>query len=150
MTVPGLTIKGQKVDSDPTLRSPFTSARIFLQLISIWNYPVHKSQEPHTPGLLLPSEMNYVLSMQCMPPWVNLLSRYFYSLLNSYLSEARDPQIAIHPMDSGVSEDVIFPPPASSLPSYNFNLKAPSPFPLSYQYFTNLLFFAKISYKFKL
>ena len=92
--------------------------------------------------MLLPSEVNYILSMECMPPWVNLLSLYFCSLLNSYLCEARDPQIAIHPRVSGVSEDVIFPSPALSLPSYNFNLKAQSHFPLSYQYFTNLLFFA--------
>lgn len=51
MTVLRMTIKGQKVSSGQFLKipSPFPLiVRTFLLLISVWNHPAHKKQQPYT------------------------------------------------------------------------------------------------------
>ena len=42
---------------------------------------------------LLPSEMVHTVSIECVSPWINLLSLYYGSLLNSSLREAKNPRL---------------------------------------------------------
>ena len=45
------------------------------------------------PWCLLPSEMAHILSMECVAPWINLLSLYYGSLLKAFLCGASNPHL---------------------------------------------------------
>ena len=48
-------------------------------------------------GGLSPSEMAHTLSVECVSPWINLLSLYYGLLLNSFLCEAKNSHLAAVP-----------------------------------------------------
>ena len=120
MTVPGLITKGQKAGGAPTPgNTPLLQDRIFLPLISLWNYPAHKNEPPShhhlTFGIWLHCLRNVYLS-QCHPHFPNRgpqpmvlafrdgphsvygvcpslnkpASLYYGLLLNSFLHEVKD------------------------------------------------------------
>ena len=64
-----------------------------------------KTDNP-VPWGLSPSEMAHTLSVEYLSPWINLLSLYYGSLLNSFLCEAKNPYLAAHPRDSPETWDV--------------------------------------------
>ena len=52
-------------------------------------------------GLLSPSEMDRILSMECVSlNKLLILSLYYGSLLNYFLHKAEDPPLSVHPKDS--------------------------------------------------
>ena len=50
-----------------------------------------------SPVPLLPSKVGHTLSVECISPWINLLSLYHGSLLNSFLRRAKNPRLAAVP-----------------------------------------------------
>ena len=99
MTVPRPTMQGQRVGGDPVPGNLCPSppvVGIILPLISLWNYLPIKTNCPTFWGLL-PSGMAHTLSVECVAPWINLLSLYYGSLLNSFLQEAENPHLAAVP-----------------------------------------------------
>ena len=68
MTVPRMTIKDQKVGNSPIPGNlhPFPNIiGIILPLISLWNYPGHKSEPRHISRQQSPSAMAHILSVKC-------------------------------------------------------------------------------------
>ena len=83
MTVLRLTINGQKVSGGPNPRDPCLFSQIvgIVLLISLWNYPAHKTNHPCTPRPLPPFEKDCtILPLEC----VSLLSLYYDLFLNCF------------------------------------------------------------------
>ena len=55
-------------------------AKIFLPLVSIWNYSAHKNQQPHALGPLSLSEKVHILPMESASLWINSLSLFSWIL----------------------------------------------------------------------
>ena len=77
MRVTRPTIKGQKVGGVPIPRNPrpFSKiVRLFLPLLSLWNYPAPQINHPIFGAYLLSSEISHILSMECASNTYTLLS----------------------------------------------------------------------------
>ena len=71
------TIKGQKVGGVPSPRNPHPFSkivRLFLPLLSLWNYPAPQINHPTFGAYLLSSEISHILSMECASNTYTLLS----------------------------------------------------------------------------
>ena len=63
----------------------------------------------------LPSEMDHILPMECIPLSKRASLLFSGSILNSFLREAEDPHLAVAcPSDFCGSQDVTLPSPATS------------------------------------
>ena len=98
MTVPRLTIKGQKVGDDQISGNPCPFPKIVgitLPLISLWNYPAHKNYPPPQTEAS-PSEMAHTLSMECVLCSVNLLH---FTMAHSWILSCVKPRtLTWHPI----------------------------------------------------
>lgn len=147
MTVPGLILKGQKVTGVPTPGNPpLLRDRIFLPLISLWNYPVHRHEPPphqhltfgiwrHDLWNVYPPQRHphfpnrgpqpKVLAFRDSPhsacrvcPSLNKpASLYCGLLLNSFLREVKDRHLVARPRDSPETWDM----PILLYPIFSYN-----------------------------
>ena len=88
--------KGQKVGDGPIPENPHPFPKvtgILLPLISLWNYPpLQKLTTPYHRASL-----TSLCLWTVFLPWINLLSLYCGSLLNSFLCKTNNPQLAAIP-----------------------------------------------------
>ena len=70
LTVPRLIINGQKVGGGPIPGNLHSFSKVvgtILPLISLWNFPTHKTHHPISQSLW-PSEMAHTLPVECVSP----------------------------------------------------------------------------------